>query len=179
MRFAYAAIILISCLGTASNTYAQAPKMTENQQAWFYCLVSTEWCWAESLDKTQGQERGVAMVAAKQPLTVKGRPSRVTLQIACSQGKLVAMLHSGREIEEQQLLLQYKIGPHGKVGDLTATNASANHFFEFPTQQFLSDLKGGASAAIVVSSSSEGQRPALEFNVSGSETILKRLSCYQ
>jgi hypothetical protein len=119
------------------------------------------------------------MVAAKQPLTVKGRPSRVTLQIACSQGKPVAMIHSGREIEEPKLSLQYKIGPNGNAGDLTATNASANHFFEFPSEQFLSDLKGGATAAIAVSVSSKGESPPLEFNVSGSEAILKRLSCYQ
>ena len=178
MQLKLSAAVLLASLGWAAPGTGQVQRMTDEQQAWFNCVVSTEWCVANSIEKATQQKRAVAMVAAAKPLIISGRASRVTLQVACSKDQPITMLHTAREIAQNEISLHYRVEPSGRTGDLVGKNASAGHFFEFASQEFLKDLAGAEKAAFEANFSSQKEASVLEFNVSGTNTALKRLKCF-
>jgi hypothetical protein len=159
----------------ALPAFPQNGKMSDEQQAWFLCLISKEWCVAPSVNQA-GARKAVAMVAAKNPLRLHSGISRATLQIGCSDGNPVIMLHSGREISGPTISLHYTMQPSGRSGDVNATNVEAGHFFEFQRQEFLKDLEGATTAYIQVKLTT-GESGEVEFNVVGSEKTLEKLDC--
>jgi hypothetical protein len=161
----------------ASPAASQSGNMTNEQQEWFLCLVSKEWCVARSTDGATGQQKAVAMVAAKAPMQLPSGSSRATLQIGCSEGKAVAMLHSGRELGDAAIALRYRLEPTGRSGQVTAKNVNAGHFFEFPSEAFLQDMKQATKAVVEVKLTNQDHSSRLEFDVAGAASMLKKLSC--
>jgi hypothetical protein len=163
-------------LSIASLASAQSGRMSNEQQEWFFCLISKDWCVARSVDEHTGEQKTVAMVAAARPLQLSSGTSRATLQIGCSEGLPVTMLHSGREISDHEITINYTLEPTGSSGQLSAKNVGAGHFFEFRSPAFLKDLEGATKAFIKVSFAS-GQSNNLEFNVVGGAAVLTKLKC--
>jgi hypothetical protein len=161
----------------ASPAASQSGNMTNEQQEWFLCLVSKEWCVARSTDGATAKQKAVAMVAAKAPMQLRAGSSRATLQIACSEGKAVAMLHSGRELGDAVITLRYRLEPTGRSGEVTAKNVNAGHFFEFPSEMFLQDMKQATKAVVEVKLTNQDHSSRLEFDVAGGANALKKLSC--
>jgi len=157
---------------------AQPSKMTDEQQEWFYCLVSKNWCVSRSTDKKTGEGKAVAMISANRPAYFHGHISRVTLQVACSEGKPVTMLMTGREISSGDITLHYRISPSGKTGILSAKQTEAGYFFEIKNESFLGDLRDGTKVSVELSFPSEAKPSAVEFDLTGTDAALKRLNCF-
>jgi hypothetical protein len=168
---------VMALLGLSSPAFPQTAKMTDEQQEWFLCVISKEWCVAHSVDRTTGEQKAIAMVAALGPLQLRSGVSRATLQIGCSEGKPTTMLHTGREIPDAAIVLQYRVEPTGRSGQLTANNVSAGHFFRFPDDAFLHDLKGASKVTFEVKLPNEKPSNELQFNVGGASNTLGNLSC--
>ena len=170
-------LAMLLCFAAVPSN-AQPSKMSDEQQAWFYCLVSKKWCVASSADKNTREEKLVAMVSANKPARVQGHVSRVTLQVACSDGKPVTMLMTGREIDSGDIALHYQVAPSGKAGGITAKPASAGHFFEIQNESFLKDLRDSSKATVELSFPSEPKPSTLEYDLTGMDAALKRLGCF-
>ena len=171
-------VVAVLLCFAATPLNAQPSKMTDDQQAWFYCLVSKKWCVAGSADKNTHGEKLVAMVSANKPAHLHGHVSRVTIQIACSDGKPVTMLMTGREVDAGDIALRYRISPSGKVGAATASQASAGYFFEIKNASLLDDWRNGGKATVDLSFPSDPKPSTVEYDLTGMETALKRLSCF-
>jgi hypothetical protein len=152
--------------------------MTDEQQEWFYCLVSKNWCVSRSADKNTGEAKAVAMVSANKPAYFYGHVSRVTLQVACSDGKPVTMLMTGREVSSGDITLQYRISPSGKTGILSAKRTGSGYFFEIKNETILGDLRDGTKVSVELSVPSEAKASAVEFDLTGTDAALKRLNCF-
>ncbi len=163
-------------LSLASPATAQSGRMSGEQQEWFFCLISKDWCVARSVDQHTGEQKTVAMVAAERPLQLSSGTSRVTLQVGCSEGLPTTMLYSGREISDPDIAINYTLEPTGSSGQLAAKNVGAGHFFEFRSPAFLKDLGGATKASIRVSFAS-GQSNNLDFNLVGGAAALTKLKC--
>jgi len=168
---------VMAFLWLCSPAVSQTGKMSDQQQKWFECLISKKWCVARSIDQTTGEQKEQAMVAAMGPLQLRSGVSRATLQIGCSEGKPETMLHTGREIPDPAIVLEYRVEPTGRSGQLTANNVLAGHFFRFPDGTFLDDLKGATKVAFEVKLTNDGPSNALEFNLVGASSELRKLSC--
>jgi|tagenome__1003787_1003787.scaffolds.fasta_scaffold20863571_3 hypothetical protein len=155
----------------------QSGNMNNEQQEWFLCLVSKEWCVARSTDGATGQQKAVAMVAAKGPMQLPSGVSRATLQIGCSEGKAVTILHSGRELPDAVIALRYWLEPTGTSGEMMAKNINAGHFFEFPSEAFLQNMQHARKAVVEVKLANPDHSSRLEFDVAGAAKALKKLSC--
>ena len=167
---------IVLCSAAIAN--AQPATMSDEQQAWMSCSISRQWCVTKSVDKGTREERAVAMVSAKKPAYFHGQISRVTLQVACSHGKPTTVLMTGREINEPEVAVGYRVDPTGKSGKVSAEQVGARHFFELQNRSFFDDLKGAKKATIGLTLPSDGSSNTLEFDVSGGEAAIKRLNCF-
>ncbi len=162
----------------AGVAQAQPARMTDEQQAWFYCLVSKKWCVASSADTSKREQKLVAMVSANKPAHLHGHVSRVTIQIACSEGKPVTMLMTGREVDTGDIALHYRVTPSGKTGSVTATQVSAGYFFEIKNESLLNDWRNGTKATVDLSFPSDPKPSTVEYDLTGMEGAVKRLGCF-
>lgn len=157
---------------------AQPPRMTDEQQAWFNCLIAKSWCVSRSTDKTTQDGKLVAMISANGPAYYHGRVTRMTLQVACSDGKPVTMLMSGREIGPGDLALEYQVSPSGKMAKLVAKQVSAGYFFEIQDPTFLADLRAATKLGVQLSFPTDSKPSLVEYNLGDTDAALKRLGCF-
>ncbi len=156
---------------------AQPAKMTPDQQEWLNCFVSKQWCVAVSMDKDTQQPKAIAMVSAKKPLSLPAGISRVTLQIACTGGKPIAFLATGRTSSDSDLMLRYRVEPSGAAGAFVGKHAGDGHFFEITDADFINALKASTKLTFETTLAEQKKEATLEFNVAGFSPALKKLDC--